>query len=292
MPYLAYEMARKKGNKTVPEASYVRTSRKALLPFLLTKENGPYKTAVHVRYLDHSPKSLTRLMESVLKDNTETILAKEMGKAWEEAFKSETDLVKYMAHLHKNYVDEDKAKAVEKAQVNAMRDKVSVIAHKRNLDGSKYAKNFSKGKRVDHDSLPDEIKALYVENLSLLQSMREDHLQLRRLVLDKNVTCLDAEQFPFLKDIIEKDERMHENWKKYDEYGANALSAEDEMAEEEKNRSLKAFRMLNMCKGQYKKKRTEAKKQQILELLSQIIDPPKDLIDELAKMGIEYEKNS
>lgn len=190
-----------------------------------------------------------------------------------------------------NYI-KVKAKAVEKAQVNAMRDKVSVIAHKRNLDGSKYAKNFSKGKRVDHDSLPDEIKALYVENLSLLQSMREDHLQLRRLVLDKNVTCLDAEQFPFLKDIIEKDERMHENWKKYDEYGANALSAEEEMAEEEKSRSLKAFRMLNMCKGQYKKKRTEAKKQQILELLSQIIDPPKDLIDELAKMGIEYEKNS
>ena len=118
LPYLAYEMARKKGNKTVPEASYVRTSRKALLPFLLTKENGPYKTAVHVRYLDHSPKSLTRLMESVLKDNTETILAKEMGKAWEEAFKSETDLVKYMAHLHKNYVDEDKAKAVEKGFVS------------------------------------------------------------------------------------------------------------------------------------------------------------------------------
>lgn len=185
-----------------------------------------------------------------------------------------------------------KAKAVETKQVEEMRAKVSVIAHERNLDGSKYTHSQSKGKRQDHDELPDEIKALYTENLSLLQSMREDHLQLRNLVLDKNVTCLDAEQFPFLKDIIEKDERMHENWQKYDEYGMNALTAEQQMAEEEKSRSLKAFRMLNMCKGQYKKKSTEAKKQQILELLSQIIDPPKDLLDELANMGIVYEKNS
>lgn len=184
-----------------------------------------------------------------------------------------------------------KAKAVEKKQVEEMRAKVSVIAHERNLDGSKYSHSQGKGKRQDHEELPDEIKALYTENLSLLQSMREDHLQLRNLVLDKNVTCLDAEQFPFLKDIIEKDERMHENWQKYDEYGMNAMTAEQQMAEDEKSRSLKAFRMLNMCKGQYKKKRTEAKKQQILELLSQIIDPPEDLITELGKMGIVYEKN-
>lgn len=184
-----------------------------------------------------------------------------------------------------------KAKAVEKAQVAAMREEVSVIAHKRNLDGSKYSHDQRRGKRVDHDSLPDEIKALYVENLSLLQAMREDHLQLRKLVLDDSVTCLDAEQFPYLQDIIEKDKQMRENWAKYDEYGASPEEAEDAMAEEEKSRSLKAFRMLNMCKGQYKKKPTEAKKQQILELLGQIIDPPQDLLDELAKMGIVYEKN-
>ena len=105
------------------------------------------------------------------------------------------------------------------------------------------------------------------------------------------MTCLDAEQFPYLQDIIEKDKQMRENWAKYDEYGASPEEAENAMAEEEKSRSLKAFRMLNMCKGQYKKKRTEAKKQQILELLGQIIDPPQDLLEELAKMGIVYEKN-
>ena len=183
-----------------------------------------------------------------------------------------------------------KAKAVEHTQVVAMREKVSVIAHKRNLDGSKYTDK-KRGKRVDHDSLPDEIKALYTENLSLLQSMREDHLQLRRLVNDEKVTCLDAEQYPFLKDIIEKDERMHKNWQAYDNYGASPEAEEEQLAEEEKKRSLNAFRMLIMCKGQYKKKPTANKKKQIQDLLSQIINPSKELIAELTAMGIIDEKN-
>lgn len=184
----------------------------------------------------------------------------------------------------------NKVKAVESAQVQAMRDKVSIIAHNRNLDGSKYAHENHRGKRADHDSLPDEVKALYTENLGLLQSMREDHMQLRRLVLDESVTCLDAEQFPFLKDIIKKDKRLHDNWKAYDEYTEHEGSAEEQQLEEEKARSLKAYRMLNMYKGHYKKKPTEAKKKQILELMQQILDPSKELIDELTEMGV-YEKN-
>lgn len=184
----------------------------------------------------------------------------------------------------------NKVKAVESAQVQAMRDKVSIIAHNRNLDGSKYAHENHRGKRADHDSLPDEVKALYTENLGLLQSMREDHLQLRRLVLDESVTCLDAEQYPFLKDIIEKDERLHKNWKEYDEYTGDNGSAEEQQLEDDKARSLKAFRLLSMYKGHYKKKPTEAKKKQILELMPQILDPSKELIDELTEMGV-YEKN-
>ena len=41
-----------------------------------------------------------------------------------------------------------------------------------------------------------------------------------------------------------------------------------------------------MSKGQYKKKPTEKKKQQILELLGQIINPSAELIEELTEMGI------
>lgn len=79
----------------------------------------------------------------------------------------------------------------------------------------------AKGKRADHDSLPDEIKACYVENLSLLQKMRELHLKLRSLTLDPNITCPDSERYPFLKELIALDKRLRKNWQRYDSYRAS-----------------------------------------------------------------------
>lgn len=73
------------------------------------------------------------------------------------------------------------------------------------------------GKRADHDTLPDSIKALYVENLSLLQRMRELHLKLRSLSLE-NATCPDSERYPFLKELIRIDKKLHSNWEQYDHY--------------------------------------------------------------------------
>lgn len=75
----------------------------------------------------------------------------------------------------------------------------------------------ARGKREDHDRLPDNIKALYVENLSLLQKMRELHLQLRKLSLE-NSTCPDSERYPFLKELIRLDKKLHSNWEQYDHY--------------------------------------------------------------------------
>lgn len=79
--------------------------------------------------------------------------------------------------------------------------------------------NPAKGRRADHDSLPDEIKAKYVENLSLLQRMRELHLRLRSLSLE-NATCPDSERYPFLKELISLDKKLHDNWEAYDHYVA------------------------------------------------------------------------
>lgn len=75
----------------------------------------------------------------------------------------------------------------------------------------------AKGKRADHDSLPDEIKAKYVENLSILQRMRELHLRLRSLSLE-NAPCPDSERYPFLKELISLDKKLHANWEAYDTY--------------------------------------------------------------------------
>ena len=76
---------------------------------------------------------------------------------------------------------------------------------------------FRKGKRADHDQLPEDIQARYVENLDLLRRMREVHLKLRSLSTEQ-VSCPDSERYPFLKELIALDKQLHENWNVYDRY--------------------------------------------------------------------------
>lgn len=107
-------------------------------------------------------------------------------------------------------------------KVEEMSKKVDVIVSK-HFSHSKGTSDeeFRKGKRADHDQLPEEIQARYVENLSLLQRMREVHLKLRSLSTE-NVSCPDSERYPFLKELIELDKKLHENWEVYDHYVADA----------------------------------------------------------------------
>ena len=79
------------------------------------------------------------------------------------------------------------------------------------------ATEFKAGKRADHDSLPDEIKALYVENLDIVHRMRELHLKLRTLSSEKS-PCPDSDRYPFLKELISLDKRLHANWDTYDHF--------------------------------------------------------------------------
>ncbi len=77
--------------------------------------------------------------------------------------------------------------------------------------------DFKAGKRLDHDDLPEEIQALYVENLDIVHRMRELHMKLRSLSLD-NATCPDSERYPFLKEIIALDKKRVQNWDIYDHF--------------------------------------------------------------------------
>lgn len=81
-----------------------------------------------------------------------------------------------------------------------------------------------RGRRPDHDSLPDEIKALWTENFSILQRMRECHVSLRMLTLTDH-PCPDSERYPFLKEMISLDKKLHSNWHAYDMYRAVAENA-------------------------------------------------------------------
>ena len=129
------------------------------------------------------------------------------------------DFVDYQIQKYYNF----RVQALTHAQVEDMQQQVDVIVAE-HISLAANADEHKTGKRDDHDSLPDEIKAKYVENLSILQRMRELHLKLRSLSLD-TAPCPDSERYPFLKELIDLDKKMHANWEEYDHFVATAPSA-------------------------------------------------------------------
>ena len=122
------------------------------------------------------------------------------------------EFVDYQIQKYYNF----RVQALTHAQVEEMQQQVDVIVAE-HISLAANADEHKTGKRDDHDSLPDEIKAKYVENLSILQRMRELHLKLRSLSLDTS-PCPDSERYPFLKELIDLDKKMHANWEEYDHY--------------------------------------------------------------------------
>ena len=122
------------------------------------------------------------------------------------------EFVDYQIQKYYNF----RVQALTHAQVEEMQQQVDVIVAE-HISLAANADEHKTGKRIDHDSLPDEIKAKYVENLSILQRMRELHLKLRSLSLD-TAPCPDSERYPFLKELIDLDKKMHANWEEYDHY--------------------------------------------------------------------------
>lgn len=101
------------------------------------------------------------------------------------------------------------------------------------------AKNFKAGKRADHDTLPEEIQALYVENLDIVHRMRELHLKLRTMSTTDS-TCADSDRYPFLKEFIKLDKKLHDNWNVYDHFVTKAETAESTEAKPKAKKSKKA----------------------------------------------------
>ena len=170
-------------------------------------------------------------------------------------------------------------------QVEQMQKQVDGIVVKRNLEKTQTAptSEFKAGKRADHDSLPDEVQALYVENLSIVQKMRELHLKLRSLSLD-NAPCPDSERYPFLKELISLDKKLHSNWEVYDHY--TGADGEQILTEDLREESKQAVRMINLNKNRYVKNPTEELKAKILAWYGKVISPTDKLTNELKDIGI------
>ena len=104
------------------------------------------------------------------------------------------------------------------AEVESMQTQVDEIVQKviKPNENSEFVE-FKAGKRSDHDDLPDEIKALYAENLDIVHKMRELHLRLRTISTETS-TCPDSDRYPFLKELISLDKTLRSNWETYDHY--------------------------------------------------------------------------
>ena len=181
--------------------------------------------------------------------------------------------------------------ALTHSQVEEMQQQVNRIAASHALDKPSTAQmgtdDFKKGKRADHDTLPPEVQALFVENASLLQKMRELHLELRHLST-ANTTCPDSERYPFLKELIALDKRYHRNWQAYDSWSAEkaAAGAEQSLIDDARQQQKNIYRQINLTKGRYKKNPSEALKAQLSELYAQITSPTQKLTDDMKALGI------
>lgn len=203
-------------------------------------------------------------------------------------------------------------------------------------------KQFKAGKRLDHDSLPVEIQALYIENGNIIHKMRELHLQLRQLSKE-NATCPDSERYPFLKELIALDKTYHKNWQIYDSWTpqaattaaqstVNTVAAPANTAEspanteqssateaapstsepipvqatteqsqsvataqaaapqslntDERQNQKNIYRQINLTKGRYKKNPSDALKEQLAALYSQLASPTETLTLELRTLHV------
>ena len=203
-------------------------------------------------------------------------------------------------------------------------------------------KHFKAGKRLDHDSLPVEIQALYIENGNIIHKMRELHLQLRQLSKE-NATCPDSERYPFLKELIALDKTYHQNWQIYDSWTPQAATtaaqstvnteaapantaespanteqssateavpstseplpaqatteqsqsvataqaaAPQSLNTDERQNQKNIYRQINLTKGRYKKNPSDALKEQLAALYSQLASPTETLTLELRTLHV------
>lgn len=170
-------------------------------------------------------------------------------------------------------------------QVAAMETVVEKIVVAHGLNKETGGTSFAKGRRGDHEDLPDEIKALYVENASILQKMRELHMQLRSRSFE-NATCPDSERYPFLKELIDLDKRYHKNWQVYDSYTVGAEMAEQQLIEDGRMHEKNIYRQINLIRGRYAKNHSEELKKRLQSLYSELSNPTDKVSESLRSLGV------
>ena len=172
-------------------------------------------------------------------------------------------------------------------QVVEMEEKVQRIAAKRALAAKQEnpANEFKQGKREDHDALPEDIQALYVENKSLMQRMRDLHAQLRIIQSGRpGYTCKDSDKYPFLKELIKLDKQYRDNWARYDNFDVKTAESIEKLDARQENRRALAF--INFNKKKYRAQPNEQLREQLAAAYAKVSSPTEKLTRELVEMGV------
>ena len=200
------------------------------------------------------------------------------------------DLLEYQLKRYLKF----RLEQVTKEEVKTMAQQVTLIAKEHKLDTAPKAEGqdqsaklpaFKSGRRMDHDSLPAEIQALYAENADIMRRMRELHLKLRTLS-GSEATCPDSDRYPFLKEIIALDKKYHDNWRIYDSYDASSKKAEVSITDDFRQQIKQMYRQINLLVGRYKKAPSEEVKLQLLDLYRKIPSPTPKCTANMVALGI------
>lgn len=175
------------------------------------------------------------------------------------------------------------------AQVRSMMADVESIAQARGLanpEGSSKRTELQRGKRADHDELPDEIKQLYVDNADILRKMRECHVRLRMITPD-NSTCPDSDRYPWAKEIIALDTLYRENWNRYDHYVKGTPVAAVQLVTDSRSDSRNAARVIHLLLGKYDPANpSDALADRIRETYSRIASPTVAIREKMTAAGL------
>lgn len=189
-------------------------------------------------------------------------------------------------HLKKIY--NQRLADITREQVREMMPRVEAIARARGLDrpeGPSSRTELQRGKRADHDELPEQIRQLYVDNADIMRKMHECHVHLR-MISPENSTCPDSDRYPWAKEIIALDTLYRENWNRYDHYVKGEPVADIKLAIDSRSASRNAARVCNMLLGKYANSPDEALAERIKEAYSRIDSPTVNLREKMTKAGL------
>ncbi|MDE5988949.1 MAG: hypothetical protein K2H17_06090 [Duncaniella sp.] len=190
-------------------------------------------------------------------------------------------------HLNKIY--KARLADITHAQVRSMMADVESIAKARGLEKPENSSNrteLQRGKRADHDELPDEIKQLYVDNADILRKMRECHVRLR-LISPDNSSCPDSDRYPWAKEIIALDTLYRENWNRYDHYIKGTPPASVQLVTDSRSESRNAARVIHLLLGKYDPDNpNDALADRIRETYARIASPTVTIREKMTAAGL------